>query len=38
MSYLNKGDNKIKEQPNIDHLNIGGFRESIGHTDEPEMK
>ena len=27
-------ENKIKDEPNINHLNIGGGRKGVGHADE----
>ena len=34
--YFNKWYNKVKQEPNVDHLHIGGHRQRLGDTNEPK--
>ena len=36
--YLYERNDKTEEKPDINHLDIGGLGESIGHADEPAVR
>ena len=34
--YLGKWDGEVKQEPNVDHIDIRGLWEGVGHADKPD--